>query len=181
MKLPGYLDPSFVPPAPFIYAEIESRTHSLKGTIAFMIDTGSSVTTIVDRDRERLGINWNNLETTNRPLAGIGGTVDTRIIKHATLAFKTESEKIVQEKLSIHVARHDLAGLDRRGIERVLQLPSLLGRDMIERYRLVYDKSRRLIFLDTDPLKGIPGLEGSRRRWRADYPNGTSLKAEPTS
>lgn len=148
MKLPGYLDPSFIPPAPSIYAQIESRILGLKGTVAFLVDTGSSVTTIMDRDRERLGINWNRLEKTRRPLAGIGGTVDTRIIRHGTLVFRAETGREVRENLPIHVARHDLTRLDRKGIEGVLQLPSLMGRDVMERYRLVYDKPEHLVFLE---------------------------------
>ena len=148
MKLPGYIDPSFAPPAPSIYAQITSRTLSEGGAVAFLIDTGASVTILMDRDRERLGLDWNKLDRTNRTLTGIGGTVDTRIIKDGTLLFRTESEQVVRERLPIHVAKHDNSSMDRHGNERVLLLPSLLGRDIIERYRLVYDKSSSLVYLE---------------------------------
>ena len=91
MKLPGYLDPSFVPPAPSIYAQIESGVLQGRGTVAFLVDTGASVTTIMDRDRDRLGIDWDRLDKTKRPLSGIGGTVDTRIIRDGILLFKTDT------------------------------------------------------------------------------------------
>jgi hypothetical protein len=148
VKLPGYLDPSFVPPAPSIYAQIESGVLKGRGTVAFLVDTGASVTTIMDRDRDRLGIDWNRLDKTKRPLSGIGGTVDTRIIRDGILLFKTDTGGTVRERLQVHVAKHDSARMDRHGRERVLQLPWLLGRDMIERYGLIYDKSKSTVYLE---------------------------------
>lgn len=53
-------------------------------------------------------------------------------MKDGVLLFKSESKATVREKLPIHVARHDLARLDNREKARVMQLPSLLGRDIIE-------------------------------------------------
>jgi len=109
VKLPGYLDPSFVPPAPSIYAQIESGVLQGRGTAAFLVDTGASVTTIMDRDRDRLGIDWNRLDKKKRPLSGIGGTVDTRIIRDGILLFKTDTGGTVRERLQVYVARHDTA------------------------------------------------------------------------
>jgi hypothetical protein len=148
VKLPGYLDPSFSPPAPSIYAQLESKVLQRRQTIAFLVDTGASVTTVMDRDRERLGVEWNRLGATNRPLSGVGGTVDTRLITDGLLVFKAASGQMVKEKLVVHVARHDIAHLDSRGRELVLQLPSLLGRDVIERYRLIYDKRKSQVYLE---------------------------------
>lgn len=51
---------AFGPPAPSIYAPLESRVLHGRGTVAFLIDTGASVTTILDLDIERLGIQWGN-------------------------------------------------------------------------------------------------------------------------
>ncbi len=61
MKLPGYLDERFAPPAPSIYAQIETRVLEGRQSLAFLIDTGASATTILDPDLERLGIDWNSL------------------------------------------------------------------------------------------------------------------------
>jgi hypothetical protein len=102
----------------------------------------------MDRDRDRLGIDWSRLDKTRRPLSGIGGTVDTRIIRDGILLFKSDIGGTGRERLQIHVAKHDTARLDRHGRERVLQLPSLLGRDIIERYRLTYDISKTTVYLE---------------------------------
>lgn len=116
--------------------------------VAFLIDTGSSVTTIMDRDRERLGLDWNRLDKTERPLTGIGGTVDTRLVKDGTLIFRSRSGETVRSRLPIHVVKHETARLDSRAKEPVLQLPSLLGRDVIERYKLVYEKRKNQVYLE---------------------------------
>ena len=148
MRLPGYLDESFKPPAPSIYARLESTVLSGTWTIAFLIDTGASVTTILDPDRERLGILWDRLDKAPRPLGGIGGTVETRLIQDGRLFFKAGSGEAVVEKVTVHVAKHDLARLDEREKKLVMQLPSLLGRDVLERYRFIYDRPRNRVYLE---------------------------------
>jgi hypothetical protein len=148
VKLPGYLDPSFTPSAPSIYSQLESRVLEGRQPVSFLIDTGSSVTTILDRDRERLGLGWNKLAKTSKTLTGIGGTIDTRVISDGLLFFRTMTGDMIREKVDVYVAKHDMTRLDRRTEERILQLPSLLGRDLIERYRLVYDKSRSQVYLE---------------------------------
>ena len=80
----------------------------------------------MDRDRDRLGIDWNRLDKAKRPLSGIGGTVDTRIIRDGILLFKTDTGGTVRERLRVHIAKHDTARMDRHGRELVLQPPSLV-------------------------------------------------------
>lgn len=48
----------------------------------------------------------------------------------------------------IHVAKHDLARLDVPGRELVMELPCLLGRDVLERYRFVYDRPGKQVHLE---------------------------------
>jgi len=83
-----------------------------------------------------------------RPLGGIGGTVETRLIDDGRLLFKTGLGQTVTEKLTIHVARHDQANLDKPGKQLVMQLPCLLGRDILQRYKVVYDRPRRQVYLE---------------------------------
>jgi hypothetical protein len=148
VRLPGYLDERFTPPAPSIYSQIETRVIEGRQNLSFLIDTGASATTILDPDLERLGINWNNLAKAPRPLGGIGGTVETRLIEDGRLLFTTGSGETAVEKLTIHVAKHDQARLDRPGKQLVMQLPCLLGRDILQHYRVVYDRPRRQVYLE---------------------------------
>ncbi len=148
MRLPGYLDERFTPAAPSIYSQIETKAIEGRKNLSFLIDTGASVTTILDPDLKRLGVIWNNLATAPRPLGGIGGTVDTRLIEDGRLLFKTGSGETVTERVQIHVAKHEQARLDTSGRQLVMQLPSLLGRDILQRYRVVYDRPREQVYLE---------------------------------
>jgi len=79
-----------------------------------MIDTGASATIILDRDVERLGLDWNRLTPADHQLGGIGGSVETRLIPDGTLSFTATSGNTVRERLKIYVARHDLKAVGGR-------------------------------------------------------------------
>ena len=113
-----------------------------------MIDTGASATIILDRDVERLGLDWNRLTRADHQLGGIGGSVETRLIPDGTLSFTATSGNTVRERLKIYVARHDLKAVGRKVRRSIMFMPSLLGRDVIEKYRFVYDKSRSQVYLE---------------------------------
>ncbi len=115
-----------------------------------MIDTGASATIILDRDAERLGLEWNRLALANHQLGGIGGSVETRIIPDGSLSFTASSGKIIRERSKIYVARHELKTVSRKIRHSIMFMPSLLGRDVIEKYRFVYDKSRSQVYLERE-------------------------------
>ncbi len=142
MRLPGYLDYRFSPPAPSVSAQLESASLGLKRTVRLLIDTGASTTVILDRDLRRLGIDWDRLTKLEGQLAGIGGSVQTRLIEDGRLYFRTASGEFITVRSPVHVARHDLKTLGREARRMVMLLPSLLGRDIIEKYRFVFDRPR---------------------------------------
>ncbi len=106
------------------------------------------MTAILDPDLARLGIDWNGLAKAPRPFGGIGGTVETRLMEDARLVLKARSGETVIEKLAIHVARHDVTRLDRHGRQLTMQLPSLLGRDILGRFRFVFDQLKNQVYLE---------------------------------
>ena len=168
----------------------------------FMIDTGASATIILDRDVERFGLDWDALAHSDHQLGGIGGSVETRIIPDESLSFTATSGKTVREKLRIYVARHDFKTVSRRIRRSIMFIPSLLGRDVIEKYRFVYDKSRSQVYLEREAFEETvrrkqmlkaaesikklreesrtPGWSGGReiRKWR-DTPSGLMFKPIP--
>ncbi len=147
MRLPGYLDPRFSPPAPSIAAELESRNLRLKASVSFLIDAEASATVLLDRDVKRLSLDWEKLGR-EAQLAGIGGSVETRLIRDGRLSFQTSSPRTVTERVVIFAARHDPKIMDGRARRLVLRMPSLLGRDILERYRVVYDGPKARVFLE---------------------------------
>ena len=65
MRLPGYLDYRFSPPAPSISVQLESVALGFRRTLRFLIDTGASTTVILDRDARRLRLDWERLAKTD--------------------------------------------------------------------------------------------------------------------
>ncbi len=73
------MDYQYRPPAPFVMASISLEGAGVEGRVAFLIDTGASVTTLLWADVIRLGIDVERLEGRERELTGIGGTVRTKL------------------------------------------------------------------------------------------------------
>ncbi|MFQ5761498.1 MAG: aspartyl protease family protein, partial [Candidatus Bathyarchaeia archaeon] len=103
--------------------------------IELLIDTGATRTTILDKDAITLGIPYSKLPRLKQPLLGLGGLVDTSVARDAEMYFKSESgqehKELVEELL---VVKH------RRVDENIMRIPSVLGRDILNKYRLIYDK-----------------------------------------
>ena len=115
----------------------------------FLVDTGATRTTISDKDAIRLGIDYATLEKVSKGMLGIGGPVDTYILKDARLIFNQKNKKKHSEPLeSLCFLRHSEVN------ERILRIPSILGRDVLNKYALRYDKRKETAYI-TDELEHI--------------------------
>lgn len=59
-------------------------------TVPFLLDTGATVTTILDGDAERMEINFEKLKLSELKAAGIGGLVDTYEMHDVIIVFEEE-------------------------------------------------------------------------------------------
>lgn len=148
MKIPGYFNIRFQPSAPFIRTTFESKNQRIKRPLHFHIDTGASVTVLLDKDTSYLGIDIEKLKRAERNIGGLGGLISTYVIEDATLFFRAEDGEVVQEKLRLFVGAHDLSKLSPEEKKMIMRMPSLLGRDVIYRFRLVCDKNRNEVYLE---------------------------------
>jgi len=148
MRIDGYFDERYEPPAPFIRATLISRTLKLEHAIELHVDTGAAASILLDKDVKRLKIDMGKLRTTERDLIGIGGLLKTQIIEDAILIFRSVDGPPIIEKLHLLVGTHDPTKLSLKEKEAILKLPSLLGRDMIYRFKLMVDKLRNQIYLE---------------------------------
>lgn len=147
MIIRGFMDRSFSPPAPAVKAFISIETLKIEGYIKFLLDTGASTTAILDRDRELLGVSINGLEKAPTRIGGIGGLVDTYIARDAKIIFKAlEGEHV--EILDVLVLKHDFSRLSDEEIKRMLAIPSLLGRDVMRKFKLVYSEAKEYVALE---------------------------------
>ncbi len=99
MKIPCFFKPGPYEAA-YVAAILESKTPNIRETIEFLIDTGASRTTILDKDTTRLGLDLSKLEKLSEGMLGIGGTVETYTIRNAKLTFRTQNGKSHTQKTS---------------------------------------------------------------------------------
>ncbi len=131
----------------FVNAHLISEVAGIDETIEFAIDTGAAKTVVLDKDAVTLGINYNKLRRYERDFVGIGGSIETYAIEDATLFFKSEKGD-VEVKTPVFVLRHRLKKMVEDERAKILRLPSLLGRDVINRFRLVFDSRKQEIIFE---------------------------------
>jgi hypothetical protein len=148
LKIRGFLDPRYEPPAPFLSATVFSKDLGLRHVVNLHLDTGAAVTTLLDKDVKRLKIDLSKLRRADRGLIGIGGSLKIYLVEDCVLVFQAEDGEVVEEKLRIYVGVHDVERLSRVEYKLVLELPSLMGRDLIYRFKLVLDKAKNEVLLE---------------------------------
>ena len=67
--------------AGFINAHIISEEMDIDETIEFLVDTGASRTTLLDKDAIYMDIDYGRLKRYKRDFSGVGGSVETYIIR----------------------------------------------------------------------------------------------------
>jgi len=140
MKIAGYINYGYRPPAPFVTASILLKELNLKARLPLLVDTGASNTIIMWRDVERLGIDVSKLKP-EREFSGIGGLIQAKPIL-STLTFRSENGQLIKEEAEAHVVTGKCPHV------RLKLLPSIPGRDIINRYALKYKFDTREISLE---------------------------------
>jgi len=126
----------FVADAPYFAVHLQSRW--FEGTAWLLADTGAARTTLLDRDLRYLGIPLEALEPAEIPIVGIGGSVRSFVLRNVEITFATsEGDFLIQQ--DIWVVQHDLDQLPPEEVSRILRLPSVLGRDIINRFHFTCD------------------------------------------
>lgn len=136
----------FIEDTAFIDGHLISPIFNLDESVRFLIDTGASHTVILDKDAIRLGVDCNCLPRYYQDFSGIGGTVETFIIKDVSLILRSKDRLVSRLSVPIFVLRHPLPKLNRQERIRILRLPSILGRDVINRYKLIFNFPKKQVF-----------------------------------
>jgi len=128
--------------AGFINAQFISEKVGIDATIEFLVDTGASRTTLLDKDAIYLGINYGKLRKSEQDMSGIGGSVETYVINDSILLFGEHSIKT-----PVFVLKHPLEEMNREERIKIFRFPSILGRDVINKFRLIFDEGMDEILL----------------------------------
>ena len=146
MKIEGYFDYKFKPKAPFVDAIVISSQARLYHKIRFLIDSGASMTIILDKDVKVSGVELSKLKRTEKGASGIGGTIETYLIEDTRIVFEAE-EGFYEQDLSLFVGVHDLSKMDEETRKRILVMPSLLGREILNEFDLHYLPRSEKVYL----------------------------------
>lgn len=125
----------------FIRVHLVSSKLSLDKAINFLVDTGASKTVIADKDAIFLKMDYEKLKKSPQRLTGMGGSVETYLLDDAVLIFKTDVDKL-EFKLPVLFLKHDLTSMKEEDRIKILRIPSLLGRDIINRFKLIYNRHK---------------------------------------
>ncbi len=125
---------AFVGDAP--YFSVHLRSHDFQGMVWLLADTGASRTTLLDRDTKLLGVPDEVLKPATQPMIRIGGSVRSFLVENVEISMASDQGDftLVQD---LWVVQHDLGQLPSGEVARILRLPSLLGRDLINQFRFV--------------------------------------------
>ena len=135
MRINGY----FKGNAPYVLLSIKSDRPKIRRQINFLIDTGSDITGISTKDCYAMGLSFSKL---GRPVGSINGLAD-----------KARRWEINRAELRAISADNKLAKFGPTKIyvmETTPDCPSLLGRDILEKYglKLVCDIKNKVTYLE---------------------------------
>jgi hypothetical protein len=135
----------FIGDAP--YFAIHLRSAHFQGMVWMLADTGASRTTLLDRDVRLLGILSEAIEPAMLPIVGIGGSVRSFLVREVDITLASDEGDIVLRQ-DIWVVQHDLGQLPPEEVSRILRLPSILGRDLINRFHFTCDFQAGILQLE---------------------------------
>jgi hypothetical protein len=126
----------FIRDAPYFVAHL--RSTQFHGLIWLLADTGASRTMLLDRDVRSLNVPAEALEPALLALVGIGGSVRSFVLRDVEITLASDEGDFVLRQ-EVWVAQHDLERLSPEEAARILRLPSVMGRDLINRFRFTCD------------------------------------------
>ena len=131
--------------APYFHVWI--RTASVRGAVWLLADTGAPRTTLLETGAESLHIPPDNLEPAPSPMVGIGGVTRCSILRNAEIRLQSDEGdwSVLHDLL---VTQHNLLTFWPAVRARVLNLPSILGRDIIDRFRFTYERATGVVSLE---------------------------------
>ena len=99
-----------------------------RGNVSFIFDTGADTSLLMPLDGQRMGVDYEAFEEEGVSF-GIGG-VSANYIESAYLVFVGD-EALYGYEIKLRVCKPS---------DDLMTVPSLLGRDIIDRWRVTYDK-----------------------------------------
>jgi hypothetical protein len=119
---------------PYIEGHLSIPSLQVSGSVSFLIDTGSDCTVPMQLDAARLKIDYSRLSKRVES-TGIGGLSNDFVVP-AALLFSDPGVKIYGYSVDLRIAEPK---------PELRTTPSLLGRDVINHWRIVYDPTAKVL------------------------------------
>jgi len=128
--------------SPFVDAMLEIPEHRIKRKVSFLIDTGSPITILSERDANKLKIDYKKLNAADGNIMGLGGITESYVLKKVILRFFTTSDVLDMPLDELFVYKNIIEDKDI-----INQIPSLLGRDVLNEFSFTFNGRTRDISL----------------------------------
>ena len=122
---------------PYIEGRLIIPRLNVQGDFSFLVDTGADTTLLMPGDGVTLGLDYSQLLNRNDDARGAGGRF-TGYSESAWLVF-SEGDNLLGYAISLAILAYD---------NEMLRVPSLLGRDVIHRWRMNYDPTNGRLQFD---------------------------------
>jgi len=140
VRIPGYINYGYRPPAPFVAVAILLHELNIRVRLPLLLDTGASNTMILWGDVERLGIDVSKMKP-EKEFSGLGGLIGAKPVA-STVSFRSEKGDLVEENVQVHIVTSTCPHL------KLKLLPSIMGRDIINKYTLNYSYDAGKVYLE---------------------------------
>lgn len=137
---------------PYIEGRVLIPRLGLWADLSFVVDTGADMTLLMPSDAIALGVDFRSL-VGSQFIVGIGGTTHS-YAERAVLVFADRRLLYVYD-ISVHFVApsHQLA-----------DVPSLVGRDIIDRWRMTYEPSRQVLRFEVRSADVIAPIDSMYHR-----------------
>ena len=116
---------------PYVSARVFIPKLGLAGNVSFIFDTGADSSVLMPADALTIGVDYSLLSNPFESF-GIGGSAPT-YVERARVAFADSNAHLIYG--------YDIELLIHHPTDNAMRVPSLLGRNIIDRWRVTYDKS----------------------------------------
>ena len=113
---------------PYIQGRLFIPRLEIWSDVSFLVDTGADRTTLLPADGSRMGLNCDTLIRSPIPSVGIGGTSRSYTEESAVL-FNEPGKALYVYEIALEIVGPD---------DHLMDIPSLLGRDILNRWRMDY-------------------------------------------
>ncbi len=113
---------------PYIQGRLFIPRLEIWSDVSFLVDTGADKTTLMPADGSRMELDWDTLTASPIPSVGIGG-ISRSYMEESIVLFNEPGKALYIYEIALEIVGPD---------DHIMDIPSLLGRDILNRWRMDY-------------------------------------------